>query len=131
MVGASPTRGSADEHIRIGLRLLAEKADPVPGGDGEGLVQRSGVASAGAGEPSLAAGAAAECAGGAGDDPAAGGGELLGAGAQLGVAEAGEFLLGGGEGVDAVPDEFVSTTKGALTGYLGDGPSISLDSWQG
>ncbi|GAA2980888.1 hypothetical protein GCM10010519_14510 [Streptomyces lactacystinicus] len=34
-------------------------------------------------------------------------------------------------GVDAVPDEFVSTTKGALISYLGDGPSISLDSWQG
>ncbi|MBV6696284.1 NUDIX domain-containing protein [Kitasatospora aureofaciens] len=34
-------------------------------------------------------------------------------------------------GVDAVPEEFVSTTKGALISYLNNGPSISLDSWQG
>ncbi|WP_188298695.1 NUDIX domain-containing protein [Streptomyces sp. CBMA156] len=32
-------------------------------------------------------------------------------------------------GVDAVPDEFVSTTREALIGYLGDGPRVSLDSW--
>ncbi|MEU6235713.1 NUDIX domain-containing protein [Kitasatospora sp. NPDC047058] len=32
-------------------------------------------------------------------------------------------------GVDAVPEEFVSTTKEALISYLGNGPSVSLDSW--
>ncbi|MEV7026190.1 NUDIX domain-containing protein [Kitasatospora sp. NPDC093558] len=31
--------------------------------------------------------------------------------------------------VDAVPDEFVSTTKSALRRYLTNGPSVSLDSW--
>ncbi|MBO1413513.1 NUDIX domain-containing protein [Streptomyces sp. FH025] len=32
---------------------------------------------------------------------------------------------------DAVPDEFVSTTRSALLSYLNSGPSVSLDSWQG
>ncbi|WP_030062220.1 MULTISPECIES: NUDIX domain-containing protein [Streptomyces] len=32
--------------------------------------------------------------------------------------------------VDAVPEEFVSTTKAALTSYLDNGPSVSLDSWR-
>ncbi|MGK4582505.1 NUDIX domain-containing protein [Kitasatospora sp. HPMI-4] len=32
---------------------------------------------------------------------------------------------------DAIPQEFVSTTRTALLGYLNDGPSVSLDSWPG
>ncbi|MQS11979.1 NUDIX domain-containing protein [Streptomyces kaniharaensis] len=33
-------------------------------------------------------------------------------------------------GTDAVPEEFVGTTKAALISYLNEGPSVSLDSWQ-
>ncbi|MEU9048520.1 MULTISPECIES: NUDIX domain-containing protein [unclassified Kitasatospora] len=33
-------------------------------------------------------------------------------------------------GAETVPEEFVSTTREALIGYLDNGPSVSLDSWQ-
>ncbi|MET8539052.1 NUDIX domain-containing protein [Kitasatospora sp. NPDC004799] len=33
--------------------------------------------------------------------------------------------------IDAVPEEFVSTTRVALTSYLTHGQNVSLDSWQG